>query len=58
MGLAIGLALAATWVGLVVAYDTGWPIGFIISTAVTVLYLGARLLGPRTRRRPEIAAVY
>ena len=53
MGLAVTLALLATWVGLIVAYDTGWPIGFIISTAVAALYLGARLLGPRMRHRPE-----
>ena len=52
MGLAVGLSLLATWVGLIVAYDTGWPIGFIISAAVTALYLGARLVGPRLPRRP------
>jgi zinc/manganese transport system permease protein len=57
MGLAVALALAATWAGLIVAYDTGWPIGFIISAAVTALYLGARLLGPRLRRRPPSAGV-
>jgi len=51
MGLAVGLSLLATWVGLIVAYDTGWPIGFIISAAVTALYLGARLVGPRLPRR-------
>jgi zinc/manganese transport system permease protein len=51
MVVAIALALAATWVGMIVAYDTGWPIGFIISAAVTILYLGARLLGPRPRSR-------
>jgi zinc/manganese transport system permease protein len=50
-GLAVVLSLLATWVGLVVAYDTGWPIGFIISAAVTVEYLGARLTGPRLTRR-------
>ncbi|HVC81169.1 MAG TPA: metal ABC transporter permease [Chloroflexota bacterium] len=51
MGLAVGLSLLATWVGLIVAYDTGWPIGFLISAAVTALYLGARLGGPRLPRR-------
>jgi zinc/manganese transport system permease protein len=51
LGLAVVLSLLATWVGLVVAYDTGWPIGFIISAAVTVEYLGARLTGPRLTRR-------
>lgn len=50
MLLAMGFSLLATWVGLVVAYDTNWPIGFVISAAVTVLYLGARLIAPHTRR--------
>ena len=53
MGLAMALSLLATWVGLIVAYDTGWPIGFIISAAVAALYLGARLAGPRLPRRRE-----
>jgi zinc/manganese transport system permease protein len=51
LGLAVLLSLLATWIGLVVAYDTGWPIGFIISAAVTVEYLGARLAGPRLTTR-------
>ncbi len=58
MLLSMGFSLLATWVGLVVAYDTNWPIGFIISVAVTVLYLGARLIAPHMRRRrtpvPEV----
>ncbi len=58
LGLAVLLSMLATWIGLVVAYDTGWPIGFIISAAVTVEYLGARLAGPRltTRRIGEFAS--
>ena len=51
VGLAVALSLLATWVGLIVAYDTGWPIGFIISTTVAALYLSARLAGPRLPRR-------
>ena len=47
MGLACTLSVGATWVGMIVAYDTGWPIGFLISAAVIVLYVGARLAGPR-----------
>jgi membrane protein implicated in regulation of membrane protease activity len=47
MGLAVVLSLLATWIGLVTAYDTGWPVGFLISAVVTVIYLGARALGPR-----------
>jgi zinc/manganese transport system permease protein len=51
MGWAIALSLLATWVGLIIAYDTGWPIGFLISAVVTVIYLSARLGGPRLPRR-------
>jgi zinc/manganese transport system permease protein len=57
MGLAVGLSLLATWVGLIVAYDTGWPIGFIISAVVTVVYLGARLGGPRLAQRQPSPAL-
>jgi zinc/manganese transport system permease protein len=57
MGLAVAFSLLATWIGLIVAYDTGWPIGFIISAAVTVLYLGARLAGPRLSRRNDMPLV-
>jgi zinc/manganese transport system permease protein len=51
MLLACALALLATWIGLIAAYDTGWPIGFFIAAAVTAIYAGARLLGPRLSRR-------
>jgi zinc/manganese transport system permease protein len=47
---AIGLSLLATWVGLIAAYDTGWPIGFFITATVTAIYLGARLEGSRLPR--------
>jgi hypothetical protein len=50
MLLAVALSLLATWIGIVVAYDTGWPVGFLISTTVGLLYLGARLAGARLTR--------
>jgi len=57
LGLAVAFSLLATWIGLIVAYDTGWPIGFIISAAVAALYLGARLAGPRLPRRNDTPSV-
>jgi zinc/manganese transport system permease protein len=50
MLLAVAFGLLATWTGIVVAYGTGWPVGFLISTAVGLLYLGARLAGARAAR--------
>ena len=47
--LAVGLALAATWLGIVLAYDTGWPVGFFISLLVALCYVGARLASSYSR---------
>jgi zinc/manganese transport system permease protein len=46
-----GLGLVATWLGMVLAYDTGWPVGFFISAIVALLYLAARVIGPRSAPR-------
>ncbi len=54
--ISVGLGLAATWTGMVLAYDTGWPVGFFISAAVALLYFAARALGPRRARRPARSA--
>jgi zinc/manganese transport system permease protein len=54
--VSVGLGLLATWSGIVLAYDTGWPVGFFISTAVALLYLAARVIGPRRTRRSARAA--
>jgi zinc/manganese transport system permease protein len=48
--VAIAIAEIVTWVGMIAAYDTGWPVGFIISSLVSVVYLVARLYGPMRRR--------
>jgi zinc/manganese transport system permease protein len=41
--VAIGIAELVTWIGMIAAYDTGWPVGFLISSLVTIVYLLARL---------------
>ncbi len=61
--VAVGIAELVTWVGMIAAYDTGWPIGFIISSLVSVVYLVARLQAPRRqrgtgRRIPRHARLY
>lgn len=53
----VALALLATWVGLIAAYDTSWPIGFFISATVAALYAGARLLGKGLPYRVTRASV-
>jgi zinc/manganese transport system permease protein len=35
-------SLLATWVGITLAYATGWPVGFFITALVAAIYLGAR----------------
>ncbi len=53
--VAVGIAVATTWIGMVAAYDTGWPVGFLISALVGAMYFSARLLAPWLRRRPTPA---
>ena len=59
---AIGIALAATWLGIVLAYDSydwppvghGWPVSFFVVVAVFVFYLLAGLPDRLGRsRRPR-----
>jgi zinc/manganese transport system permease protein len=64
-GLAIigaaGIALAACWLGILLAYDSfywpphrfGWPVSFFIVALVVVFYLGARI---GEKRRSRLAA--
>lgn len=40
--IAAGIGLLATWVGITLAYDTGWPVGFFITAVVAASYLVAR----------------
>jgi zinc/manganese transport system permease protein len=45
--VSVAIAEAVTWVGMIAAYDTGWPIGFLISALAGAVYLGARLYQAR-----------
>jgi len=47
MLLAIFLALAYTWLGILLAANTVWPVSFFIATLSFGVYLPVRLLSPR-----------
>ena len=40
------IGVGATWLGITLAYDSGWPVGFFITTIVTVCYVATRFLRP------------
>jgi zinc/manganese transport system permease protein len=56
---AAGLGIAATWIGVLLAYDsynwpphdTGWPVSFFVVALVFVAYLVCGVIGARGRRR-------
>jgi zinc/manganese transport system permease protein len=56
-----GIALAATWLGVLLAYDSfywpparhSWPVSFFVVTLLFVFYLAAQLTGPRRKQVPE-----
>ena len=59
MACAAALSTAATWAGIVLAYDSytwppahnGWPVSFFVVVLVLVAYLLAQLKGRTGRRR-------
>lgn len=56
LALSVVLSVAVTWLGVILAYDTGWPVGFFITTLVAIFYLAARLAGT-SRPRPVVRPV-
>jgi zinc/manganese transport system permease protein len=63
MALASGLGIVATWLGVLLAYDsygwpphdTGWPVSFFVVALVMVQYGACGVLASRRRRRPVAA---
>lgn len=59
IALAAALGLLATWLGVLLAYDSyywpplhhGWPASFFIVTLIVAIYLGSRALAAVRRRR-------
>ncbi len=47
MGLAIVLSLAYTWLGILLAANTVWPVSFFVAALSFVVYLPVRLLSSR-----------
>jgi zinc/manganese transport system permease protein len=58
------MAVAATWLGIVLAYASyswppahdGWPVSFFVVALIFAGYLVAQVAGPRRRRRPAAPA--
>jgi zinc/manganese transport system permease protein len=48
--ISIGIAVLATWLGLLIAFYEPYPVSFFITSIVFVLYLFVRLLHQRTTR--------
>ena len=56
---AVGLAIAATWIGVLLAYDSYdwspshavWPVSFFVVSLVMLIYLVCGAVGARGRRR-------
>lgn len=41
---AVGIAVASTWISLILAYDIGWPVGFFVATVTSCIYVASRLI--------------
>ncbi len=56
--VSVALGLSATWLGIGLAYATGWPVGFFITAIVTVFYVVTRFTHPRhTGRSTPVTVV-
>jgi zinc/manganese transport system permease protein len=52
MVVSVVVALAATWLGLIFAFYTPYPVSFFITGEVFACYLFVRFVWVRARRRP------
>lgn len=48
LAYSIGIAIFSVWCALILAYDTGWPVGFFVALVVSAFYGAARI---RFRKR-------
>jgi len=51
MTLSVVIALVTVWAGIVVSYQTNWPLGFFVGTAGAVFYLFSRAYASVRRQR-------
>jgi len=47
VALSVVFCLVAVWVSLILAFFSGWPVGFFVAVSVGLLYMGARTAGLR-----------
>jgi zinc/manganese transport system permease protein len=50
MALSVAIALVTVWAGIVVSYQTNWPLGFFVGAAGAVFYLAGRGYAAARRR--------
>jgi zinc/manganese transport system permease protein len=50
MALSVAIALVTVWTGIVVSYQTNWPLGFFVGAAGAVFYLAGRGYAAARRR--------
>ncbi|HLI41299.1 MAG TPA: metal ABC transporter permease [Streptosporangiaceae bacterium] len=55
MGLAAGIALVTVWAGIVISYESGWPLGFFVGMMGAAFFLLGRGYAA-ARRRPAARA--
>jgi zinc/manganese transport system permease protein len=56
MTLAVVLALVTVWTGIVVSYETNWPLGFLVGVMGAVFFLAGRAYRAAAGRfRPRVA---
>ncbi len=53
MGLAVGIALITVWTGIVISYQTNWPLGFFVGAMGAVFYLLGRAYAAIRRGHTE-----
>jgi zinc/manganese transport system permease protein len=56
MALGTAFALVTVWIGIVVSYETSWPLGFFVGVAGAVLYWAARGWAAWRRTRAKAAS--
>jgi zinc/manganese transport system permease protein len=60
MAIVIGVSLSviAIWIAMIAAYDTGWPVGFLVAFLVSIMYFAARIIAPaRSSKQGKVAVV-
>jgi zinc/manganese transport system permease protein len=55
MTLAVVIALVTVWTGIVVSYESNWPLGFLVGTMGAGFYLLGRAYATAKRARHKVA---